>query len=59
MLSQSGGKGADGRRLKFFMHPDLDEFRREELGKRFAKVVTEKPKESRSGGFTRRGSHRS
>ena len=36
-------------RLKFFMHPDLDAFRKEELERRFAKVVTEKPKESRAG----------
>jgi len=37
--------------LKFFMHPDLDAFKKEELEKRFAKVVIEKPKESRSGEF--------
>ena len=35
--------------LKFFMHPDLDDFRKHELETRFAKVVVEKPKESRNG----------
>lgn len=31
------------------MHPDLDAFKKDILDKRFAKVLTEKPKESRSG----------
>jgi hypothetical protein len=35
--------------LKFFMHPDLDEFKRSELIPRFSKVVVDKPKESRKG----------
>ncbi|WVR09723.1 hypothetical protein IAU60_006799 [Kwoniella sp. DSM 27419] len=34
--------------IKFFAHPDMDEFRRLELDPWFAKVVVEKPKESRS-----------
>jgi hypothetical protein len=37
------------RSLKFFMHPDLDEFKRSELVPRFSKVVVDKPKESRKG----------
>jgi hypothetical protein len=36
-------------RLKFFMHPDLDDFRKSELVTRFRKVVVDKPKESRKG----------
>lgn len=36
-------------RIKFFAHPDLDEFRKLELDQWFGKVVVEKPKESRSG----------
>lgn len=44
-------QGTDGDRLKYFMHPDLDEFRRDELEGKFWKVVTEKPKESRAGEF--------
>lgn len=35
--------------LKFFMHPDLDDFRKLELLPRFRKVVVDKPKESRKG----------
>jgi len=35
--------------LKFFMHPDLDDFRKSELVTRFRKVVVDKPKESRKG----------
>lgn len=35
--------------MKFFAHPDLDEFRKLELDRWFGKVVVEKPKESRSG----------
>jgi hypothetical protein len=35
--------------VKYFAHPDLDAFRREELVPRFAKVAVEKPKESRAG----------
>lgn len=35
--------------MKYFAHPDLDAFRREELVPRFAKVAVEKPKESRAG----------
>ena len=38
-----------GNSLKFFMHPDLDEFKRTELIPRFSKVVVDKPKESRKG----------
>ncbi|KAK8869544.1 hypothetical protein IAR55_000111 [Kwoniella newhampshirensis] len=34
--------------MKFFAHPDLDEFRKLELDPWFGKVVVEKPKESRS-----------
>lgn len=34
--------------MKFFAHPDLDEFRKLELDRWFGKVVVEKPKESRS-----------
>lgn len=36
-------------RLKFFMHPDLDEFCRDELKTRFGRVVVEKPEGSRKG----------
>lgn len=36
-------------RLKFFAHPDLTMFKREELDPWFHKVVVDKPKESRSG----------
>lgn len=36
-------------RMKFFAHPDLDRFKRDELDGWFAKVVVDKPKESRSG----------
>jgi hypothetical protein len=36
-------------RLKFFMHPDLDDFRKSVLITRFRKVVVDKPKESRKG----------
>jgi hypothetical protein len=36
-------------RMKFFAHPDLDQFKRDELDGWFAKVVVDKPKESRSG----------
>ena len=39
--------------LKFFMHPDLDDFRKSELVTRFRKVVVDKPKESRKGTFLR------
>jgi len=35
--------------MKFFMHPDLDDFRKMELESRFRKVVVDKPKESRKG----------
>jgi hypothetical protein len=35
--------------MKFFMHPDLDDFRGSELVPRFSKVVVDKPKESRKG----------
>ena len=35
--------------MKFFAHPDLDQFKRDELDGWFAKVVVDKPKESRSG----------
>jgi hypothetical protein len=35
--------------MKFFMHPDLDDFRKSELLPRFSKVVVDKPKESRKG----------
>lgn len=35
-------------RLKFFMHPDLVAFRKTSLDPYFARVVTEKPKSSRS-----------
>jgi 23S rRNA (uridine2552-2'-O)-methyltransferase len=34
--------------LKFFLHPDLIEFRKTQLEPCFARVVTEKPKASRS-----------
>ncbi|WWD16195.1 hypothetical protein CI109_100620 [Kwoniella shandongensis] len=34
--------------MKFFAHPDLDEFKKLELDPWFGKVVVEKPKESRS-----------
>ncbi|WVQ78496.1 hypothetical protein IAT38_000582 [Cryptococcus sp. DSM 104549] len=34
--------------MKFFAHPDLDEFKKFELDPWFGKVVVEKPKESRS-----------
>ena len=48
-----GGQGRRRRdlmdRLKFFMHPDLDDFKRAELIPKFSKVVVEKPKESRKG----------
>jgi 23S rRNA (uridine2552-2'-O)-methyltransferase len=40
--------------LKFFMHPDLDDFRKLELVTRFRKVVVDKPKESRKGTLFRR-----
>ena len=40
--------------LKFFMHPDLDDFRKSELVTRFRKVVVDKPKESRKGQLLRR-----
>lgn len=40
--------------LKFFMHPDLDDFRKSELVTRFRKVVVDKPKESRKGPPLRR-----
>lgn len=40
---------ADLGSLKFFAHPDLEAFRKEELEPWFAKVSVEKPKESRSG----------
>ena len=36
-------------RVKYFAHPDLDEFKKDFLVPHFHKVVTEKPKESRSG----------
>lgn len=36
-------------RIKFFQHPDLDEFKRDVLVPRFHKVSTEKPPESRKG----------
>lgn len=39
----------DTHSMKFFAHPDLDAFRRQELVPRFAKVAVEKPKESRAG----------
>jgi hypothetical protein len=42
------------RSLKFFMHPDLDDFRKSELVTRFRKVVVDKPKESRKGTPLRR-----
>lgn len=35
--------------MKFFAHPDLDAFKRDELDGWFGKVVIDKPKESRSG----------
>jgi hypothetical protein len=38
-------------RMKYFAHPDMNRFKSEELDKRFAKVVVEKPKESRSGEY--------
>lgn len=31
------------------MHPDLDDFKRNELVPRFGKVVVDKPRESRKG----------
>ncbi|WVO14116.1 hypothetical protein L204_101744 [Cryptococcus depauperatus] len=34
--------------IKFFAHPDLDDFKKKELDPWFSKVVVEKPKESRS-----------
>ncbi|ORY29977.1 NADB Rossmann [Naematelia encephala] len=34
--------------VKFFMHPDLDEFCNQVLKPRFGKVYTEKPKASRA-----------
>jgi hypothetical protein len=37
--------------MKYFAHPDMNRFKSEELDKRFAKVVVEKPKESRSGEY--------
>lgn len=39
-------------RMKFFAHPDLDEFRKLELDQWFGRVVIEKPKESRSGKYS-------
>lgn len=33
--------------MKYFAHPDLDVFRREELEPYFRKVIIDKPKESR------------
>lgn len=35
-------------RMKFFLHPDLLAFRKEELDPYFTRVATEKPKSSRS-----------
>ena len=35
--------------MKFFAHPDLDQFKKDELDGWFAKVMVDKPKESRSG----------
>jgi hypothetical protein len=37
--------------MKYFTHPDLNQFKKEELDGRFARIVTEKPKESRKGTF--------
>jgi len=34
--------------MKFFLHPDLLAFRKEQLDPYFARVATEKPKASRS-----------
>ena len=36
------------RSMKFFLHPDLLAFRKEQLDPYFARVATEKPKASRS-----------
>lgn len=36
-------------RVKFFAHPDMEEFRREVLLPKFHKITTEKPPESRKG----------
>ncbi|KAI9638003.1 putative cell division protein [Dioszegia hungarica] len=55
-VKKTEGKIAKGRKvypggnmvLKFFAHPDLEAFRKEELEPWFAKVSVEKPKESRS-----------
>ena len=40
------------RRMKFFAHPDVNEFVRQEVRPAFARVVVEKPKESRKGTLT-------
>lgn len=36
-------------RVKFFAHPDMDEFKRDVLVPKFHKITTEKPPESRKG----------
>jgi len=46
---QTGSAAQLTRRIKFFQHPDLDEFKRDVLVPRFHKVSTEKPPESRKG----------
>jgi 23S rRNA (uridine2552-2'-O)-methyltransferase len=38
--------------MKYFNHPDLNAFRKEQLEPRFGKIVVEKPKESRAGEYT-------